>query len=72
MQALIKERGYVDEYSIDFGGNICDVVYWGLGFGITDISYNESMTKNCRTLAYLILMPVGKMEMAALRWKTIN
>lgn len=41
MQALIKERGYVDEYSIDFGGNICDVVYWGLGFGITDISYNE-------------------------------
>ncbi|MDE7154301.1 MAG: hypothetical protein K2O00_07670 [Muribaculaceae bacterium] len=46
----VRERGGIDEYSIDFGGNISDVVYWGLGFGITDISftqeayYNEELT----------------------------
>ena len=33
-----RERGYVDEYSINFGGNIMNTVYWGLGIGITDIS----------------------------------
>ncbi|MCM1032206.1 MAG: hypothetical protein NC405_00455 [Odoribacter sp.] len=36
----IRERGYVDEYAIDFGGNVNDVVYWGVGFGITDLNYN--------------------------------
>lgn len=36
----VRESGYVDEYAIDFGGNISDVVYWGIGFGITDLSYN--------------------------------
>ncbi|MCM1077506.1 MAG: outer membrane protein transport protein [Bacteroides sp.] len=35
----IEEKGHVDEYAIDFGGNISDVVYWGIGFGITDIDY---------------------------------
>ncbi len=36
-----RERGYVDEYSINFGGNIMNTVYWGLGFGITDIDYKS-------------------------------
>lgn len=36
----VRESGYVDEYAIDFGGNVSDVVYWGIGFGITDLSYN--------------------------------
>lgn len=36
----VRERGYIDEYAIDFGGNVSDVVYWGIGFGITDLSYN--------------------------------
>lgn len=46
----VREKGGIDEYSIDFGGNLADVVYWGLGFGITDISftqeafYDEEMT----------------------------
>ena len=35
----IEEKGHIDEYSINFGGNISDVVYWGIGFGITDIDY---------------------------------
>lgn len=46
----VRERGSVDEYTIDFGGNIDDIVYWGLGFGITDIRmtqeaiYDEELT----------------------------
>lgn len=39
----VRERGYVDEYSINFGGNITNTVYWGIGFGITDLDYiNET------------------------------
>lgn len=45
-----RERGYVDEYSINFGGNIMNTLYWGIGFGITDINmtqdtfYDEELT----------------------------
>lgn len=35
----VRESGYVDEYNIDFGGNIDDIVYWGIGLGINDLSY---------------------------------
>lgn len=38
----ILEKGYVDEYAINFGGNVMDAVYWGIGFGITDIEYQQS------------------------------
>lgn len=34
-----RERGYMDEYNIDFAGNVSDVVYWGVGVGITDLNY---------------------------------
>lgn len=42
MSTIVREKGYVDEYSIDFGGNVSDIVYWGVGFGITDIRYTQS------------------------------
>ncbi|MDD2961407.1 MAG: outer membrane protein transport protein [Muribaculaceae bacterium] len=44
------EEGGINEYSINLGGNIAHKIYWGLGFGITDINYEsytyygESMT----------------------------
>lgn len=38
----VRESGYVDEYAIDFGGNMVDVVYWGVGIGITDINYQNT------------------------------
>ena len=41
MGAWVRERGHIDEYNIDFGGNILDCVYWGLGFGITDLTYTQ-------------------------------
>lgn len=40
-QVEVREKGYVDEYDINFGGNFSNLVYWGLGFGITDLSYTK-------------------------------
>ncbi len=40
---MTREKGYVDEYSINFGGNICNTLYWGIGFGITDIDYKSDV-----------------------------
>lgn len=37
----VIEKGYVDEYSINFGGNFINTVYWGIGFGITDLSFTQ-------------------------------
>ncbi len=41
MAADVRESGHIDEYAIDFGGNIMDVVYWGMGFGITELSFTQ-------------------------------
>lgn len=38
----VREEGYLDEYSINFGGNFSNMFYWGLAFGINDISYKQS------------------------------
>ncbi len=38
----VHETGYVDEYAIDFGGNVGNVVMWGIGFGITDLNFNQT------------------------------
>ena len=38
----VREQGYVDEYSINFGGNFSNIVYWGIGLGIRDINYRLS------------------------------
>lgn len=36
------EEGGIDQYSINFGGNIANMVYWGLGFGIADVNYRSN------------------------------
>ena len=47
---LVNERGSVGDYNIVIGGNIANVVYWGMNFDITNLNYNidalwgESMT----------------------------
>lgn len=38
----VVEKGYVDEYAINFGANVLNTVYFGIGFGITDIEYSQS------------------------------
>ncbi len=37
----LRERGYIDQYNFDLGGNVNDVVYWGIGLGVTDLSYTR-------------------------------
>lgn len=37
----VREKGYVDEYSLNFGGNFLNMVYWGVGLGITDLSFSR-------------------------------
>ncbi len=37
----VRERGYTDEYNIDFAGNVSDIVFWGLGVGIVDMNYTR-------------------------------
>lgn len=38
----VRERGYTDEYNIDFAGNISDMFFWGIGVGIVDMDYTRS------------------------------
>lgn len=35
----VKESGSLDEYNIAFGGNISDVLYWGMNFDIINVNY---------------------------------
>lgn len=35
----VREKGGIDEYAISFGGNVENVVYWGVTVGITDLNY---------------------------------
>lgn len=39
----VRERGSIDEYSVNFGGNFVNAVYWGIGIGITDIRYSRQI-----------------------------
>ncbi len=36
-----RQKGYVDEYAINFGGNIMNTVCWGIGFGVTDLDFRS-------------------------------
>ena len=37
----VREKGRIDEYSLNLGGNISNKVYFGLGVGIVDIDYTQ-------------------------------
>lgn len=39
----VRESGYLDEYNMSVGGNVEDIVYWGLSVGITDLHYTRTM-----------------------------
>ena len=42
----VRERGSIDEYNLSFGGNISDILFWGLGFGITDLNFTQESNYN--------------------------
>ena len=35
----VRERGHTNEYTFNFGGNVSNVVYFGVGLGIMDLDY---------------------------------
>ncbi len=37
---FVKEKGSIDEYNFNMGGNIYNVFYWGIGITVTDFSYD--------------------------------
>lgn len=37
----VRERGYADEYNIAFGGNMANVVQWGVDLGITELTHEQ-------------------------------
>lgn len=39
----VEEKGFIDEYEINLGGNFANTVYWGIGLGINDIEYQRSV-----------------------------
>lgn len=39
----VEEKGFIDEYEINLGGNFANTVYWGIGIGINDIEYQRSV-----------------------------
>lgn len=40
-QYEMEENGGVDEFNLTWGGNISNIVYWGMGFGITSVDYKS-------------------------------
>lgn len=38
----VDEQGYIDEYSINLGGSVSNVFYWGAALGITDLSFTQN------------------------------
>lgn len=36
-----EQNGYVDEYSLNMGGNFINTIYWGFGLGITDVEFDQ-------------------------------
>lgn len=37
----VQQKGHKDEYSVNLGGNIINKVYWGVGVGIIDFTYDN-------------------------------
>ena len=38
----VQEKGHVDEYDINVGGSVMNILYWGIGVGITDLDFEQS------------------------------
>lgn len=38
----VVDKGAMDEYNIALGGNVSNVFYWGMDFGIVDFSYERN------------------------------
>lgn len=37
----VREKHRIDEYTFNFGGNISNLLYWGIGIGVSDLSFEQ-------------------------------
>lgn len=37
----VVEEGGVDEFNMNFGGNVADMLYWGFSFGLSNLEFNK-------------------------------
>lgn len=74
----VRERGYSDEYNIDFAGNVSDIFFWGLGIGIVDmdyrrdVNYSESMDNALVYNHETKNMSAGKANFNLYNWQQIS
>lgn len=71
----VAERGSVEEYNIALGGNISNVLFWGMDFGITSIDYKvQSIWGESLTNAYVYNPTAGaeKVETMNSNWQLVN
>lgn len=69
---LARERGYVDEYDFSFGGNISNVVSWGVNIGITDLSYSRDVAYDESLGGAAIATPSGKLTTGQANYTLYN
>lgn len=69
----VSESGCIDEYNIAVGGNINNVVFWGMDFGITSIDYKvaSSWAENLKD-AYVYNPVSGDVEQMSSNFKLSN
>ncbi|MCM1369761.1 MAG: outer membrane protein transport protein [Candidatus Amulumruptor caecigallinarius] len=69
----VEEKGYVDEYNIAIGGNINNIVFWGLDFGITSIDYRiGTVWGEELTDAYVYNPDAKRVQTMDARWSLSN
>lgn len=69
----VCEKGSVEEYNIAFGGNIANVLFWGMDFGITSIDYKlQSIWGESLYNAYVFNPRTENLEQMDANWQLIN
>lgn len=69
----IAETGGIDEYNISIGGNLANMVYWGMTFGIVSFDYNiSSLWGESLTNAYVFDPNAGRVRQMDADWNMTN
>lgn len=69
----MRESGTLDEYNIAIGGNIANVLYWGMNFDIVSVDYNISSFWNERMQnAYVYNPDAGRIQQMDANWGMTN
>ncbi len=69
----VTEKGSVDEYNIALGGNISNVVYWGMNFDIVNFDYKlDAYYGEDLTDAYVMHPKTDEIMVTDSRWRMRN